>query len=82
MALQGDLKSINLGNVLQDIAANSLTGTLTLTMREHRRLFWFDKGKLRLVGGGDGFHAGGEASVEQQNGRAALGFRATLSVGF
>ena len=48
MALQGDLKSINLGNVLQDIAANSLTGTLTLTMREHRRLFWFDKGKLRF----------------------------------
>jgi tetratricopeptide (TPR) repeat protein len=50
MALQGDLKSINLGNVLQDIAANALTGTLTLTMREHRRVFWFDKGKLRLVG--------------------------------
>ena len=50
MALQGDLKSINLGNVLQDVAANSLTGTLTLTMRERRRLFWFDQGKLRLVG--------------------------------
>jgi tetratricopeptide (TPR) repeat protein len=50
MALQGDLKSINLGNVLQDIAANALTGTLTLTMRRRVRRFWFEKGKLRLVG--------------------------------
>ena len=50
MALQGDLKSINLGNVLQDVASNALTGTLTLTMRGRRRVFWFDKGKLRLVG--------------------------------
>jgi tetratricopeptide (TPR) repeat protein len=50
MALQGDLKSIDLGTVLQDVAANALTGTLTLTMRDRRRLFWFDRGKLRLVG--------------------------------
>jgi hypothetical protein len=50
MALQGDLKSISLGNVLQDVAANALTGTLTLTMRGRRREFWFDRGRLRLVG--------------------------------
>jgi len=54
MALKGDLKSINLGNVLQDIAGNELTGTLTLTVRDQRRLFWFEKGRLRLVGLGNG----------------------------
>ncbi len=54
MALKGDLKSINLANVLQDIASNELSGTLTLTAGDNRRLFWFEKGRLRLVGLGAG----------------------------
>nr|WP_157027550.1 autotransporter domain-containing protein [Sphingomonas horti] len=53
--------------------------SFTLTP-EDRKAGWL--GRVRLVGGGDGFRAGAEASAEQQNGRAALGFRATLSVGF
>ncbi|MBI2930084.1 MAG: DUF4388 domain-containing protein [Planctomycetes bacterium] len=54
MALKGDLKSINLANVLQDIASNELGGTLTLRAGENHRLFWFEKGRLRLVGLGNG----------------------------
>ena len=54
MALRGDLKSLNLGNVLQDLAYNSQTGTLRLHVGERRRFFWFEKGVLRLVGLGMG----------------------------
>lgn len=54
MALRGDLKSINLGNVLQDLAFNSQTGTLRLHVGDRRRFLWFEKGLLRLVGLGDG----------------------------
>ena len=54
MALRGDLKSLNLGNVLQDLAYNSQTGTLRLHVGERRRFFWFEKGQLRLVGLGLG----------------------------
>jgi Flp pilus assembly protein TadD len=50
VALRGDLKSLNLGNVLQDLAYNSQTGTLRLHVGERRRFFWFEKGVLRLVG--------------------------------
>ncbi len=50
MALRGDLKSLNLGNVLQDLAYNSQTGTLRLHVGERRRFLWFEKGALRLVG--------------------------------
>ena len=54
MALRGDLKSINLGNVLQDLAFNSQTGTLRLHVGDRRRFLWFQKGQLRLVGLGEG----------------------------
>jgi tetratricopeptide (TPR) repeat protein len=50
VALRGDLKSLNLGNVLQDLAYNSQTGTLRLHVGERRRFLWFEKGALRLVG--------------------------------
>ena len=50
VALRGDLKSLNLGNVLQDLAYNSQTGTLRLHVGERRRFFWFEKGLIRLVG--------------------------------
>jgi hypothetical protein len=54
VALRGDLKSLNLGNVLQDLAYNSQTGTLRLHVGERRRFIWFEKGTLRLVGLGMG----------------------------
>jgi len=54
VALRGDLKSLNLGNVLQDLAYNSQTGTLRLHVGDRRRFLWFEKGALRLVGLGGG----------------------------
>ncbi|TXC70624.1 autotransporter outer membrane beta-barrel domain-containing protein [Sphingomonas ginsenosidivorax] len=38
-------------------------------------------GKLRAVGGSEGYRIGGEFNAEQQQGRAALSLRATLQVG-
>lgn len=46
---------------------------------EQRTSGWI--GKLRAVGGGNGFQIGGEAGAEQQQGRAALSLRASLVVG-
>lgn len=54
MALKGDLKSISLANVLQDLASNEQTGTLSIRTTIQQRHFWFEKGKLRLVGLGNG----------------------------
>lgn len=39
-------------------------------------------GRLRLLGGNSGFTAGGEFSAEEQQGRAAIAFRASLNIGF
>lgn len=39
-------------------------------------------GKLRLLGGNHAFQVGGEFNAEEQQGRAAVAFRATLQVGF
>jgi len=50
MPLQGDLKSLPLSSVLQDVAHNELTGTLVVTAKNRRRALWFERGKLRLVG--------------------------------
>jgi len=46
---------------------------------EQRTSGWI--GKLRAVGGGNGFQIGGEAGAEEQQGRAALSLRASLVVG-
>lgn len=54
MALKGDLKSLNLANVLQDLSQNEQTGTLKLEAGERHRYLWFEKGALRLVGLGGG----------------------------
>src|SRR5262245_42596565 len=54
MALKGDVKSLNLANVLQDLAQNEHTGTLRLEAGERHRYLWFEKGALRLVGLGGG----------------------------
>ena len=54
MGLKGDLKSISLANVLQDLAQNEQNGTLALTATDRHIHFWFEKGQLRLVGLGPG----------------------------
>ena len=46
---------------------------------EQREDGWI--GRLRLFGGSAGFHAGGEFSAEEQQGRAAIAFRASLQIG-
>lgn len=50
----------------------------TLTPEE-RESGW--TGALRLVGGSAGFRLGGEFNAEEQQGRAAIAFRASLQVG-
>lgn len=54
MVLRGDLRSLNLANVLQDLAQNGQSGALTLKQGDRRRHLWFEKGHLRLVGLGGG----------------------------
>lgn len=54
-------------------------GTAFTLDPEQRTSGWL--GKLRAVGGGNGFQIGGEAGAEQQQGRAALSLRASLVVG-
>ena len=39
-------------------------------------------GKFRLLGGNDSFLIGGEVNAEEQQGRAAVAFRASLQLGF
>ena len=51
-----------------------------ILLPEKREAGWL--GSVRLVGGSEFFRASAEASAQEQNGRAALGFRATVSVGF
>ena len=46
---------------------------------EDRTSGWI--GRIRAVGGGGGFQIGGEAGAEEQQGRAALSLRASLTVG-
>ena len=46
---------------------------------EQREDGWI--GRLRLLGGSPGFHVGGEFSAEEQQGRAAIAFRASLQIG-
>ncbi len=50
MVLRGDLRSLNLASVFQELAQNSQTGTLALKVGDRRRYLWFEKGLLRLVG--------------------------------
>lgn len=79
LELEGGRREIVGGSLGKTVASFKGGDSFTL-VPDDRQSGWL--GKLRLVGGGDGFRAGGEASVEEQNGRAALGFRVTLSVGF
>lgn len=76
--LEGGRREL-LGGSLGKTVASFKGGASFTLLPEERDTGWL--GKLRLVGGGEGFRASGEASVEEQNGRAAVGVRATLSVG-
>jgi tetratricopeptide (TPR) repeat protein len=50
MGIKGDVKSISLANVLQDLAMNEKTGTLAIRHKDRTLQLWFEKGGLRLVG--------------------------------
>jgi tetratricopeptide (TPR) repeat protein len=50
MGLKGDVRSISLANVLQDLAMNEQTGTLVIRHKGRQLALWFDRGALRLVG--------------------------------
>ena len=79
LELEGGRREI-VGGSLGNTVANFTGGNSFTLTPEDREAGWL--GKARLVGGNDAFRAGGEASVQQQNGRAAVGFRVTVSVGF
>jgi tetratricopeptide (TPR) repeat protein len=56
MGIKGDVRSISLANVLQDLVTNEQTGTLAILHKKdrHQLYLWFDKGALKLVGLGSG----------------------------
>lgn len=55
MGIKGDVRSISLANVLQDLVTNEQTGTLAIRHKKdrHHLFLWFDKGALKLVGLGN-----------------------------
>lgn len=48
--LRGDVQSLNLPSIVQNLAGDEKTGTLTLTQDEARAHVWFERGVIRLVG--------------------------------
>jgi tetratricopeptide (TPR) repeat protein len=56
MGIKGDVRSISLANVLQDLVTNEQTGTLAIRHKKdrHQLHLWFEKGALKLVGLGAG----------------------------
>ena len=50
MPLSGDVRSLALASVLQNLAAERKTGTLAIEQGERRIHLWFEQGTLRLVG--------------------------------
>lgn len=56
MGIKGDVRSISLANVLQDLVTNEQTGTLAIRQKKdrHQLHLWFEKGALKLVGLGAG----------------------------
>src|SRR5262245_29351638 len=53
MGIKGDVRSISLANVLQDLAMNEQTGTLLIRHKGRQLALWFERGALRLVGLGN-----------------------------
>ncbi|QHL90468.1 autotransporter domain-containing protein [Sphingomonas changnyeongensis] len=68
-----------LGGRLGDTVARFGTGQSFTLAADQRTDGWL--GRLRVLGGSPGFTLGGDASVEQQQGRAVLSFRASLRIG-
>lgn len=54
MGIKGDVRSMPLANVLQDLAMNEQTGTLLIRQKDRQIDLWFERGALRLVGLGPG----------------------------
>jgi tetratricopeptide (TPR) repeat protein len=52
MGIRGDVRSIPLASVLQDLAMNEKTGTLSIRAKDHAVSLWFERGAIRLVGVG------------------------------
>lgn len=76
--LEGGRRQVLAGELGDTVARFEGGNAFTLTSEE-RESGWL--GRLRLVGGNPGFTLGGEASAEEQYGRAALAFRLSLQVG-
>ncbi|WP_294389867.1 autotransporter domain-containing protein [uncultured Sphingomonas sp.] len=76
--LEGGRRQVAGGSLGNTVARFDGGESFTL-VPEDRTSGWV--GKLRAVGGNSGFRVGGEANVEQQQGRAALSLRATLQLG-
>lgn len=76
--LEGGRRQI-LGGSLGDTVARFGNGQNFTLTADDRTDGWL--GRLRVLGGNPGFTLGGEASAEEQQGRAALSFRATLQIG-
>lgn len=68
-----------IGGSLGSTTAHFAGGKDFTLVPEDRTSGWI--GRIRAVGGGGGFQIGGEAGAEQQQGRAALSLRASLTVG-
>jgi uncharacterized protein with beta-barrel porin domain len=79
LELEGGRREI-VGGSLGATVAKFKDGDSFTLLPDERDAGW--TGAARLIGGGESFRVGGEASVEEQNGRAAMRFRATLSFGF
>jgi hypothetical protein len=79
LELEGGRRELLAGSLGQTVASFK-DGKAFALAPDERDSGWL--GKLRLVAGGESFRFGGEASAEEQNGRAALGFRATVSAAF
>lgn len=69
-----------IGGSLGSTTARFAGGESFTLVPEDRTSGWI--GKLRAVGGGNGFKIGGEAAAEEQQGRAAISLRASVMIGF
>ncbi|RJF92952.1 autotransporter outer membrane beta-barrel domain-containing protein [Sphingomonas cavernae] len=68
-----------IGGALGATTAHFAGGQEFALLAEERESGWI--GALRLIGGNAGFRLGGEFNAEEQQGRAAVAFRASLQIG-
>ncbi|OHT18067.1 autotransporter outer membrane beta-barrel domain-containing protein [Edaphosphingomonas haloaromaticamans] len=77
--IEGGRRQI-IGGKLGSTTARFRDGEAFTLVPEDRTNGWV--GRLRLLGGNSGFTAGGELSAEEQQGHAAIAFRASINIGF